>query len=482
MPKQITIILICWLLLPEAALSAEINSSPAAETPIAEKITITSPVVRIIDSENFKLIKEFYPFGTESAVQGANISTADLDKDGFKEIIIAAGRNAKPLVKIFDHEGNFKYEFSAYAEKFTKGFKVTVADLYNDGSPEIITAPNEGGSAHIKIFDNLGFLYFGFFAFEEKYYTGASVTVGDVNNDGQKEIIVGPGYSQEPLVKIFDNYGNFIKGFFPYELKFKSGINVLAADLDNDKIDEIITAPYLGREPLVKVFKNYNEQVNEFLAYPSGFWGGVNLAVGDIDNDNNLEILTGAGYGGSAQLRIFDSLGEPKINPNLIVFDNFMGGISIAGGDINKDGSAELLAATQTISPNNKYQTYKTIEIDLAKQKLYAYFKGLLEKDFIVSTGTAKYPTPQGTFQIKAKIPLGTMTGYYGPDNPDNYSLPNVPNILPFYKNYAIHGAYWHWSFGRRVSHGCVNLKLKDAAWMFDWADIGVPVIIYSSK
>ena len=58
------------------------------------------------------------------------------------------------------------------------------------------------------------------------------------------------------------------------------------------------------------------------------------------------------------------------------------------------------------------------------------------------------------------------------------YDLPNVPFVQYFTGSYAIHGAYWHQSFGVPVSHGCVNLQPGDAAWLYDWADYGTPVIV----
>lgn len=471
MPK-IIFLTILSLIIPISVLAQETGTTEP----------ITRPLVRVLNSENFALEYEFYPFAEDSPAQGANITTADLNNDGYKEIIVAAGRNEKPLVKIFNYQGELQYQFLAYAETFRKGLKVTVADLYNDGSPEIITAPNEGGGPQIRVFDNLGFAYFSFFAFDETLRGGANVSVGDVNGDTQPEIIVGAGYDQEPIVKIFDNYSNFIKGIYVYEHTFKGGVSVLAADLDNDNIAEIITAPYIEKEPKVRIFDYDGNLKKEFIAYPHGFWGGVNLATSDVDQDGYLDILTGAGYSGGAHLRFFDKEGIPKINPTLFVYENFKGGISIADGDINNDGKTEILAATQTISPIDKYNYYKSIEVDIKKQKLFAYFKGQLEKEFWVSTGTWKFPTPLGQFKIYAKVPTTTMSGYYGPNHPDNYELANVPHVMPFYKNYALHGAYWHWNFGTRVSHGCINLKLPDAEWLYNWTHIGTPVKIYYSE
>ena len=35
----------------------------------------------------------------------------------------------------------------------------------------------------------------------------------------------------------------------------------------------------------------------------------------------------------------------------------------------------------------------------------------------------------------------------------------------------ALHGAYWHDGFGYRKSHGCVNMTITDAHWLFQWAE-----------
>jgi lipoprotein-anchoring transpeptidase ErfK/SrfK len=44
-----------------------------------------------------------------------------------------------------------------------------------------------------------------------------------------------------------------------------------------------------------------------------------------------------------------------------------------------------------------------------------------------------------------------------------------------FYLGYGIHGTYWHNNFGRKRSHGCVNLTAKAARWIFRWTLPAVP-------
>jgi lipoprotein-anchoring transpeptidase ErfK/SrfK len=111
----------------------------------------------------------------------------------------------------------------------------------------------------------------------------------------------------------------------------------------------------------------------------------------------------------------------------------------------------------------------KAIVVSTQKQRIYAYENGQLVHSYLVSTGLPDTPTVLGDYKIYVKY---TATDMSGPD----YYLPNVPYTMYFYQGYGIHGTYWHNSFGRPMSHGCVNLPTPEAEWFFNWADIGTPV------
>ena len=114
----------------------------------------------------------------------------------------------------------------------------------------------------------------------------------------------------------------------------------------------------------------------------------------------------------------------------------------------------------------------KWIDIKLVSQSLVAYEGQRAVYWATVSTGTAWTPTPKGRFRIYSKLRSGTMAG-------PGYYLPNVPHIMNFYGGYAIHGTYWHNSFGWPMSHGCVNLRVSDAQWIYNWAPVGTLMVIH---
>ncbi len=144
------------------------------------------------------------------------------------------------------------------------------------------------------------------------------------------------------------------------------------------------------------------------------------------------------------------------------------------------------LLANEGNNPNilGEYSGEKRIEIDLAKQQIYAYEGEKLVYSFLVSTGLWDR-TPTGTFKIWIKIRSQKMSGG-SKELGTYYYLPNVPYVMFFYNDkvakkigYSLHGTYWHNNFGIPMSHGCINMKTSEIALLYPWVEIDTPVIIY---
>jgi lipoprotein-anchoring transpeptidase ErfK/SrfK len=137
---------------------------------------------------------------------------------------------------------------------------------------------------------------------------------------------------------------------------------------------------------------------------------------------------------------------------------------------------------TQTVAPPPSLPTalptmsigdsFRWIDVDLSEQRLIAYQGNEPARSVLVSTGLPRTPTVTGRFQVYVKYKAVRMSG-------PGYNLPNVPHTMYFYRDYALHGAYWHTNFGRPMSHGCVNLPLADAEWLYDWASVGTLVVVH---
>lgn len=112
------------------------------------------------------------------------------------------------------------------------------------------------------------------------------------------------------------------------------------------------------------------------------------------------------------------------------------------------------------------------IQIDLTEQKLMAWEGNKVVYAVSVSTGTENHATPPGTFAVQTKYEVTRMQG-------DDYDVPDVPFTMYYYGGYAIHGAYWHNNFGTPMSHGCTNVAVNHAEWLFNWAEVGTPIVVH---
>jgi lipoprotein-anchoring transpeptidase ErfK/SrfK len=112
------------------------------------------------------------------------------------------------------------------------------------------------------------------------------------------------------------------------------------------------------------------------------------------------------------------------------------------------------------------------IDVNLSEQRVYAYEGDVVVNSFIVSTGVAQTPTVTGEYRIWIKVRVQDMSG-------PGYYLRDVPYVMFFYEDYALHGTYWHNNFGTPMSRGCVNLRVDDAAWLFNWASVGTVVNVH---
>lgn len=133
--------------------------------------------------------------------------------------------------------------------------------------------------------------------------------------------------------------------------------------------------------------------------------------------------------------------------------------------------------------------TERWISIDLYEQVLVAYEGEKAVFATLVSSGMEQWSTNEGLFHVYVRYPRTPMSGAEGQE--DFYFLQEVPWTMYFDEDIAVHGAYWHDGFGYRRSHGCVNMSITDAHWLYNWAspefdytvsnDEGPAVYVYSS-
>ncbi|MCB8979274.1 MAG: L,D-transpeptidase family protein [Ardenticatenaceae bacterium] len=116
------------------------------------------------------------------------------------------------------------------------------------------------------------------------------------------------------------------------------------------------------------------------------------------------------------------------------------------------------------------------VDVNLSTQTLRAYEGDDVVFTTLISSGTWDHPTVTGQFRVwltyRSQTMDGSLLGY-------DYYLEDVPYVMYFYQDYALHGTFWHNNFGTPMSHGCVNMETSDAAWMYNFVSIGTVVNVH---
>ena len=129
--------------------------------------------------------------------------------------------------------------------------------------------------------------------------------------------------------------------------------------------------------------------------------------------------------------------------------------------------------------PGRRQAGDREVVVSLWQQRLWAYEGEAAVLATWVSTGTAETwetETPVGQWRVLVKLWSETMAGTVGGED---YYVPDVPHVMYFTdQGHALHGTYWHSNFGAPMSHGCVNLPLDVAEWLYGWGPEGTPVTV----
>jgi uncharacterized repeat protein (TIGR01451 family) len=285
--------------------------------------------------------------------------SCDVNGDGLPEFVTGAGPGGGPHVRIWQLTGGVAselYGFFAYDGAFPGGVTVACGDVTGDGVAEIITGAGGGGGPHVRVWHFNGMSVdevAGWFAYDPAFGGGVKVAAGDVTGDGIAEIITGAGPGGGPHVRIWSLAGGSLselygQGYFGYDGAFAGGVFLGTGDVDGDGVDELLIGPGETGPPQVRVWSLLGGGATErasFMAYPAGFTGGVTVAAADLDGDGVAELVTGAGPTGGPHVRMWRVTGSTVTEIfGFFAYDPaFPGGVHVASGDVDGDGVAEII-------------------------------------------------------------------------------------------------------------------------------------------
>ncbi len=269
-------------------------------------------------------------------------------------LAVGAGEGGGPQVNVYGTSGTRLAAFNAYDPAFRGGVRVATADLNGDGVKDVITAAGPGGGPHVRVFDGAAFAnglppreLFGLMAYAPSFTGGVFVAAGDVDGDGTPDIVTGAGLGGGPHVRAFSGKdGSLLGEFMAYDPTFRGGVTVAVFG------GQIVTGPGPGGGPDVRFFTDVHGTMGaEFDAFDPAFRGGIFVSAGGGTSGNSVDyVLVAAGPGGGPQ--VLASYVVPEFHPvrvTLTTFNaydaRFRGGVRVAAADLDGDGVDEVITA-----------------------------------------------------------------------------------------------------------------------------------------
>ncbi|MBI4592275.1 S8 family serine peptidase [Candidatus Uhrbacteria bacterium] len=266
-------------------------------------------------------------------------SMSDSSVQPSKSFVVSQGFGSQSTVRRMNGSGDILAEFDAYDSGFHGGVRLAVGDVDGDGEEEIITGAGPGGGPQVRIFDLNGNVNGQFFAFDEGQRMGIFVVAGDVNADGVDEILVTSDEGGTGQVRIFNRYGHLKGAFFPHG-RTTSAVRLALGNMDEDSESEIISVLATDGNGIVMIHDGTGRYAGSFTTF-DGSVRGLSVASIDANGDGQEEILVASGKGYIPSVTVYNQSGS--LLQTFFVFPHeYRGGVELAAGDIDGNGKAEM--------------------------------------------------------------------------------------------------------------------------------------------
>ena len=261
-------------------------------------------------------------------------------------IVVAAGGQ----IRIFDATTHvLRRALAPFGSDYTGPISVALGDMNGDGVSDFAVGEGPGGPPVAELLNGkTGKQIASYTPFARSFRGGLSVALGDVNGDGKLDLIVGTGAGTAAHVKVFSGATRKpLVAFSP--LAFRGGVSVAAGDVNGDGKADVIVGTGSGTASQVKVFSGATSALLESLSpWASSFTGGVSVAAGDVNGDGKADVIVGTGLGTTSLVKVFRNASKARLWSFPAFSLAFAGGVAVAADDVNGDGQADLVLGAGT--------------------------------------------------------------------------------------------------------------------------------------
>lgn len=291
--------------------AADFGNTGVADVVAATGPGVTNQVV-VLDGTTGAVLDSFQPFET-TFTGGLYVTTGDVNGDGIPDLVVTPDQTGGPVVAVYDGASLARGQvtqidrfFGINDPSFRGGARAAVANINNE--PMVVVAAGFGGGPRVAIYDGNDVaqglaapseVVPDFFAFETTLRNGVYLAAGDLNGDGNSDIVFGAGPGGAPRVRV------------------ENGQTLITDGGTYTSLDDIPSA-----------------QLANFFAGNTNNTGGIRVSVKNLGIGGQAGIVVGSGTGdGSTVTGYTSSSLAISTNPSPIfsfnAFPGFNGGVFV---------------------------------------------------------------------------------------------------------------------------------------------------------
>jgi hypothetical protein len=337
----------------------------------ATQLTLNPSVARVEVGTPVTLTATLTNSAEDPAVQPAG--SVDFYRDGVKIGMAALKGNTATIVVTPDQVGTYLYE-AKYAGNNNYGASsgsTSVSAFQQVKENFYLVAPQSG--PFVQMFNRVTNEQMTVFQpFGPDYTDGFTVAKGDVNNDGVADLLYSARLGGQ--VQIYDGSNfNPLGAVYPFGPGLNSSLSIAVGDINGDGYGDVIAAPgSVGMPPHVVAISGRDMTSTLFsqYAYSTAFLGGVSVAAGEVNGDGAMDIITAPLVGAPPHIVTFDGKTGAVLQSYYAYSPLYRGGTSIAAADLDGDGFTEIITGASAAAPHVVVVDSRTMSV---KASFYAY-------------------------------------------------------------------------------------------------------------
>ena len=393
------------------------SRTPSSYAASSNKLDFVHKEYATLDFDRNPLI----PFAYSN--EGPSISVADVNNDGLDDVFISGGKKQASKLYLQDADANFKKHQTELFEEdaINEDIDHVFADIDNDGDLDLIVVSggNEftnGKPLQPRLYRNNNGEFSKESTLAEIEINASKIGAVDFDEDGDLDLFIASnalptqfGAKAKQLLLENDGTGNFKEtttSYAPELLDFGNIKDFVWTDIDGNGFLDLIAA---GHWTPVTIFLNNGKQLsaqkNNGLSTTNGWWNSIKVA--DLDNDGDMDILTG-NWGLNTKFNA--SPDKP---------------VTLYINDFDDNGSIE----TVVTHFHGERETAFASKDELAKQMPFLNKKFLFYKDFAKASLEELFGKDKLEEATKRKV-YTLSTSYFVNDGNNHFSEKQLPRLV----------------------------------------------------